>query len=69
MSRFSDEAFPEPPSVAPYAVPAWADEKQVVTNYTGYGYEGSENFEHDTNASLVNASGCADDIFTAIAEH
>jgi hypothetical protein len=41
----------------------------VVTNYTGYGYEGSENFEHDTNASLVNASGCADDIFTAIAEH
>lgn len=68
MSHFSDDVYPEVPAVLPY-VPAWADEKEVVTNYTGYGYEGSENFEHDTNASLVNESGCADQIFTAMAEH
>ena len=51
------------------SVPTWADEKRVVTNHSGYGYKGSENFEHEDNGSLMNYSGCVDDTWTAIAEH
>lgn len=45
------------------------DEKLVVGNYSGYGYEGSENFEHDDNANLINYSGVEDEVFSALAEH
>ncbi|MCK7580627.1 MAG: hypothetical protein MZV65_36635 [Chromatiales bacterium] len=36
---------------------------------TIYGYDGSENFEHDDTGSLMNYSGCEDEIFNAISEH
>jgi|GEM_PF-3831337 len=45
------------------------DEKTVVSNYSGYRYSGSENYEHEDNASVHNYSGVEDDVFSAIAEH
>lgn len=63
-----DDELLAPPLALPY-VPFWADEKQVLSNHTGYGHVGSENFEHDDTGSLMNYSGCADDILTATAEH
>lgn len=68
MSAEHEDDFPPSPITMPY-VPFWADEKQVVSNNTGYGYEGSENFEHDDTGCLMNYSGCADDMLTAMAEH
>jgi hypothetical protein len=45
------------------------EKKPYVSNHTIYGYDGSENFEHDNTGSLMNYSGCEDDIFNAISEH
>lgn len=41
----------------------------IVSNHTGYNYEGSENFEHDNTASQMNYSGVEDDVNNAIADH
>ncbi len=45
------------------------DRRQVVSNHTAYGYEGSENFEHDDSGALMNYSGCEDEVFDALADH
>lgn len=45
------------------------DEKAVISNYSGYGYNGSENFEHDDTGDIHNYSGVEDDTFSALAEH
>jgi len=46
-----------------------ANECDYISNHTGYDYVGGENYEHDTNASQVNYSGCEDDIYNAISVH
>ena len=45
------------------------DKSAVVSNHTGYGYRGSENFEHDDTGSQMNYSGVEDDVYTALSEH
>ncbi|MFW5450821.1 MAG: hypothetical protein ACKE9I_04400 [Methylophagaceae bacterium] len=40
-----------------------------ISNYSGYSYSGSENYEHDNNASAINYSGSQDDVYNAIAMH
>ncbi|MCP8687134.1 hypothetical protein [Marinobacterium sedimentorum] len=45
------------------------DEVRVVGNHSGYGYAGSENFEHDDTGALHNYSGVEDDVFTAHADN
>jgi len=45
------------------------EKKSYISNHTVYGYYGSENFEHDNTGSLMNRSGCEDEIFNAISEH
>jgi hypothetical protein len=41
----------------------------VVSNHTGYGHEGSENFEHDESGASMNYSGVEDDLNDAESEH
>lgn len=41
----------------------------LVTNHTSYDYSEAANFEHDTNASIINYSGCVDMVFNAFAEN
>lgn len=41
----------------------------IVSNHTGYGYAGSENFEHDNSGDSMNFSGVEDDINDAVSEH
>lgn len=43
--------------------------KRVISNHSGYGYSGSENFEHDDTGSIMNYSGVEDMIFSSMAEH
>lgn len=38
---------------------------KIVSNHTGYGYSGSENYEHDDTGSLMNYSGCYDEAMSA----
>jgi hypothetical protein len=45
------------------------DEKLFISNHSGYGYKESANFEHDDTGSLMNFSGCVDDIYQAFIEH
>ena len=45
------------------------EKKPYISNYTVYGYDGSQNFEHDDTGCLMNYSGCEDDVFNAISEH
>jgi hypothetical protein len=45
------------------------DREPIVSNHTGYGYKGSENFEHDDTGSMMNYSGVEDDVNNAIADH
>ena len=45
------------------------EETPYVSNHTGYGYKGSENFEHDDTGSQMNRSGCEDDMLNPIIEH
>jgi hypothetical protein len=45
------------------------DRETIVSNHTGYGYKGSENFEHDDTGSQMNYSGVEDDVNNAIADH
>lgn len=45
------------------------DEKHVISNHSGHGYDGSENFEHDGNGAVMNYSGMEDCVYTALAEH
>lgn len=49
--------------------PLQEDRPLVVGNQTGYGYSGSENFEHDDTGAAMNYSGCEDEMFSATAEH
>lgn len=44
-------------------------EHQVVSNHSGYGYSGSENFEHDDTGAMHNYSGVEDDVFSSFSEH
>jgi len=44
-------------------------EVRVVSNHSGYGYSGSENFEHDDTGAVHNYSGVEDDVFTAYADN
>jgi hypothetical protein len=41
----------------------------VVGNLSGYGYSGSENYEHDDTGSIHNFSGVEDDVYSSISEH
>jgi len=45
------------------------DEYRIISNHSGYGCEGGENFEHDDTGCLHNYSGVEDDIFSSYAEH
>lgn len=45
------------------------DRDPIVSNHTGYGHKGSENFEHDDTGSMMNYSGVEDDVNNAIADH
>jgi hypothetical protein len=49
------------------------DQKQdpptYISNQSGYGYKGSENFEHDDTGSVHNASGVEDIIVNAMSDH
>lgn len=45
------------------------DREPILSNHTGYGYKGSENFEHDDTGSQMNYSGVEDDVNNAIADH
>ena len=45
------------------------DKKPFVSNHTGYGYEGSENYEHDDTGANLNYSGVVDEINEAEKEH
>lgn len=45
------------------------DREPIASNHTGYGYKGSENFEHDDTGSRMNHSGVEDDVNNAIADH
>ena len=45
------------------------DKKPYISNHTGYGYKGSENFEHDDTGGAMNYSGVEDDVFNAFIEH
>lgn len=44
-------------------------EHKVVSNHSGYGYKGSENYEHDDTGSLNNYSGVVDEFDSAESEH
>lgn len=44
------------------------DKGKFVSDHTGYG-KGGENFEHDDTGSLMNYSGCVDDVGEALKEH
>lgn len=46
-----------------------SSENKIVGNYSGYGYKGSENFEHDDTGSQHNYSGAEDEMNSALAEH
>lgn len=48
---------------------AGKDRPPIVANHTGYGYKGSENFEHDDTGSIMNYSGVEDEMNNAKAEH
>jgi len=41
------------------------DKNQFLSNHSSYDYKGSENFEHDDNGSLMNYSGCYDQVMQA----
>lgn len=45
------------------------DRIPYLSNHTGYGYRGSENFEHDDTGSQMNYSGVEDDVMNAFADH
>ena len=45
------------------------DKKPVISNHTGYGYGGSENFEHDDTGSIMNYSGVEDEVNQALSDH
>lgn len=45
------------------------EEGRVVSNHSGYSYQGSENFEHDDTGSLMNYSGVEDEVFSSFAVH
>ena len=45
------------------------DRKNVISNFTQYDYEGSENFEHDNTGSWMNYSGVYDEVMSSFAEH
>ncbi len=49
--------------------PLQHDNALVVGNRSGYGYKGSENFEHDDTGDEMNYSGVEDEVFSAAAEH
>lgn len=43
-------------------------DQPVLSNSTGYGYVGSENFEHDNTGDAMNRSGMEDILLNARAE-
>jgi hypothetical protein len=45
------------------------DREPIISNHTGYGYKGSENFEHDNTGSVMNYSGVEDEVNDATADH
>ncbi len=45
------------------------DRAPILSNHTGYGYKGSENFEHDDTGCTMNYSGVYDDVSNAVADH
>jgi hypothetical protein len=45
------------------------DKKPYISNHTGYGYKGSENFEHDDTGGAMNYSGVVDDVYDSLKEH
>ena len=49
--------------------PLQHDNPLVVGNRSGYGYAGSENFEHDDTGDEMNYSGAEDEMFSAAAEN
>lgn len=44
-------------------------EHKVISNHSGYDYEGSANYEHDDNGSLHNYSGVVDEFDSAESDH
>ncbi len=42
------------------------DHQSLISNHTGYSYQGSENFEHDDTGAQMNYSGVYDDVLNAI---
>ena len=46
-----------------------SNEYTVVGNHSGYGYKGSENFEHDNTGGIHNYSSMEDQVLSAFADH
>jgi len=54
----------------PASLPVYEDDAMpIVSNHSGYDYEGSENFEHDGNGAIMNFSGVYDDVYNSFREH
>lgn len=45
------------------------EKKPIISNHTGYNYEGSENYEHDNTGDLMSLSEMEDEFNNAQSEH